>query len=304
MMQVTASQNLGQELDDDFGILSRLLDQAPLPSYILDLRGVVLYANGPGDELLGRGRTGCLGLNLVQAVYPADRDEAQWLTEALLEGRRPSYRAEHRFVDANNRRLWVSISVSLLNDSSGQPKYLWLQAADIEEQKNAALGLAAAERRWSFALESAGQGVWESDLERGTVFYSPSWTCRLVSRCNSTSRPKTGESDAMTENQMRDHPIDAEIAAVRTEIPRWIDETIELVELAVNRERVGNRLNPDTAERSRKLIVEVAQWQQKLTDWQSLDIGPRLHAELRILKATLDAAMDEANAAARQLLLQ
>lgn len=106
------------------------------------------------------------------------------------------------------------------------------------------------------------------------------------------------------ENQLRDHPIDAEIAAVRAEIPRWIDETIELVELAVNRERAGNRLTPDTAERSQKLIVEVAEWQQRLTQWQGHDVGPRLRAELRILKATLDAAMDEANAASHQLLLQ
>lgn len=77
-----------------------------------------------------------------------------------------------------------------------------------------------------------------------------------------------------------DDPVYAQIAVVRAAIPRWIDETIELVELAVNRERAGNRLNPATAERSRKLIVEVAEWQQKLSDWQSLAIGPRLHAEL------------------------
>ncbi|MFY8030587.1 MAG: hypothetical protein ACOVO5_02015 [Devosia sp.] len=108
----------------------------------------------------------------------------------------------------------------------------------------------------------------------------------------------------MTEPQERNHPIDALIAEARVTMPRWIDETIELVELAVNRERAGNRLNPDTAERSRKLIVEVAEWQQKLSDWQSQEISPRLQAELRIIKAMLDASMDEANAAARQLLLQ
>ncbi len=109
--------------------------------------------------------------------------------------------------------------------------------------------------------------------------------------------PDTGSEPA-------DDSVYAEIAIVRAAIPGWIDETIELVELAVNRERAGNRLNPATAERSRKLIVEVAEWQQKLSDWQSLPIGPRLHAELRILKATLDASMDEANAAARELMLQ
>jgi hypothetical protein len=51
------------------------------------------------------------------------------------------------------------------------------------------------------------------------------------------------------------------------------------------------------------LIVEVAEWQQKLSEWQQLDLSPRLKAELRILKATLDASMDEANAAAGELKL-
>ncbi|MBU1175128.1 MAG: PAS-domain containing protein [Alphaproteobacteria bacterium] len=32
-----------------------------------------------------------------------------------------------------------------------------------------------AENRWSFALESARQGVWDSDLRTGTVFYSHMW---------------------------------------------------------------------------------------------------------------------------------
>ncbi|MEQ9635922.1 MAG: EAL domain-containing protein [Devosia marina] len=175
MTLAISPQVIRNDLDEDVATLSRLLDQAPLPSYILDLRGVVLYANRPGDELLGRGKTGCLGICLEQTVYPPDLDEARWLAEALLEGRRPSYRAEHRLVDANGRCFWASISLSLLNDCSGRPKYLWLQAADIDEQKNAALELVDAERRWSFALESAGQGVWESDLVRGTVFYSPTW---------------------------------------------------------------------------------------------------------------------------------
>lgn len=61
--------------------------------------------------------------------------------------------------------------------------------------------------------------------------------------------------------------------------------------------------NPETLDRSRKLIVEVAEWQQKLSEWQVLDLSPRLKAELRILKATLDASMDKANGAAGELKL-
>ena len=86
-------------------------------------------------------------------------------------------------------------------------------------------------------------------------------------------------------------------------MPGWIVSTVELVELAQNAERAAVQTNSETDDRSRKLIVEVAEWQQKLGEWQALDLSPRLKAELRILKATLDASMDEANAAAQELKL-
>ena len=71
--------------------------------------------------------------------------------------------------------------------------------------------------------------------------------------------------------------------------------------MAENTERAAVYITPETADRSRNLIVEVAKWQQRLSEWQELDLSPRLKAELRILKATLDASMDEANGAAGQL---
>lgn len=106
---------------------------------------------------------------------------------------------------------------------------------------------------------------------------------------------------------MREYPADqdvvSQIEAVRSALPSWVVSTAELVELAENAERAAVHTSPETDERSRKLIVEVAEWQQKLTEWQGLDLSPRLKAELRILKATLDASMDEANAAAAELML-
>jgi hypothetical protein len=106
---------------------------------------------------------------------------------------------------------------------------------------------------------------------------------------------------------MRQYPADeqvvSQIKTVRTALPTWVISTVELVELAENAERAAVYTNKDTDDRSRALIVEVAEWQQKLSEWQELDLSPRLKAELRILKATLDASMDEANAAAGQLKL-
>lgn len=104
---------------------------------------------------------------------------------------------------------------------------------------------------------------------------------------------------------MHDYPADADIVSqietVRIALPTWVINTVELVELAENAERAAVHSNPETLDRSRQLIVEVAEWQQKLAEWQLLDLSPRLKAELRILKATLDASMDEANSAAGEL---
>lgn len=106
---------------------------------------------------------------------------------------------------------------------------------------------------------------------------------------------------------MREYQADGDVVpqieTVRIALTSWVISTVELVELAENAERAAVHINPETADRSRKLIIEVAEWQQKLNEWQELDLSPRLKAELRILKATLDASMDEANAAAGELRL-
>lgn len=104
-------------------------------------------------------------------------------------------------------------------------------------------------------------------------------------------------------NYASDDSVVSEISTLRAALPTWIVSTVELVELAENAERAAKDVTPETADRSRKLIVEVAEWQEKLGNWQKLHLSPRLLAELRILKVTLDASMDEANAAAAQLKL-
>ena len=75
----------------------------------------------------------------------------------------------------------------------------------------------------------------------------------------------------MIDSRPTDGPIDVQIAIVRSSMPLWIQETADLAELAANAERAGTQAIEDTINRSGRLIVEVAVWQQKLGEWQ----GPR-----------------------------
>jgi len=118
-------------------------------------------------------------------------------------------------------------------------------------------------------------------------------------RCRRIMRPRNPD--------MTDYSEDAEIVShietLRLALPQWVIDTVELIELAQNAERAAVYSNPETLDRARNLIVEVANWQRRLSEWQEQKLSPRLKVELRILKATLDASMDEANAAASQLKL-
>ncbi|MFO1183760.1 MAG: PAS domain-containing protein [Bauldia sp.] len=52
-------------------------------------------------------------------------------------------------------------------------------ALALGELRRANQRLAASESRWSFALQSAGQGVWDRDIASGKTFFSPVWKSML-----------------------------------------------------------------------------------------------------------------------------
>jgi len=61
------------------------------------------------------------------------------------------------------------------DERTGKPTYLLLQVENIVQQKLAEAALVESDSRWNFALEGAGQGVWDHDLKNGRVFYSRVW---------------------------------------------------------------------------------------------------------------------------------
>lgn len=76
---------------------------------------------------------------------------------------------------------------------------------DITDTREAARALRLSEERWNFALEGAGQGVWDWDLQTNRTFYSHQWKALLGYA--------EGEiSDSTNEGQSRIHPEDRQAA--------------------------------------------------------------------------------------------
>lgn len=152
-----------------------LLDQAPCASFLLDLQGKVIHANPMASLLLRRSPNSMQSLALNDFLHPDDMEQARWIADSLFDASRASSKAEHRFLDGTGEPFWVDTAVSLVRDETGEPECFWLQAIDIDSRKRLERTLSENERRWTHALENAGQGVWEADLVNDRVHYSPTW---------------------------------------------------------------------------------------------------------------------------------
>ncbi len=157
-------------------LLRNVIENAAVPTFLTYANGDVFYANRAFGALLGYAPEEIVELGIGRIVHPEDAAKARAQTGALGTGETRSYRAERRYIDKNGEVIWVLASgAPLIDETTGSFQFITVQAVDITGQKRAEQALAEGEKRWNSALEAAGQGVWDHDLRRGTVFFSPVW---------------------------------------------------------------------------------------------------------------------------------
>jgi diguanylate cyclase (GGDEF)-like protein/PAS domain S-box-containing protein len=87
-------------------------------------------------------------------------------------------------------------------DASGRVVRLAGLVQDISERKRAENALLSSEERWKFAIEGAGDGLWDWNIQTGKAFYSPRYKAML-------GFAEDEISDAADEWSSRIHPDDA-----------------------------------------------------------------------------------------------
>ena len=157
-------------------LLRNVLENAAVATFLVGPDGRLLYANRAFRDLLGYGEDDPFTVVIDDLIHPDDLPNADAQMQALENGSADGYRAERRYVKKSGEPIWVLVSASALRDE--QPAtlhYTIVQAINIDKQKRAEAALAESESRWNFALESAGQGVWDHNLNTKTAFYSRMW---------------------------------------------------------------------------------------------------------------------------------
>jgi diguanylate cyclase (GGDEF)-like protein/PAS domain S-box-containing protein len=102
---------------------------------LVALDGHLLVANQALCDMLGYTLDELAGLTIRALAHPDDLEPNLALTRRLLGGEIRSFQMEKRYLRKDGGVVWGLLSVSLVRDGSGQPRYLVCQIQDITERK-------------------------------------------------------------------------------------------------------------------------------------------------------------------------
>jgi len=171
---VTEMYRAEQALRDSEERFRNLYEEAPLAYQSLDAAGNILQVNNSWlklfgfthDEVIGRFIGDYLDDSSLRAL---NREFSQFLSRGSVDG--PVFNIKRK--DGSSRLVEVNGRIGY--DSEGNFRQTHCILTDITERKKAEAALLESEERWKFALEGAGEGVWDWNIQTGDAVYSRRW---------------------------------------------------------------------------------------------------------------------------------
>lgn len=144
-----------------------LYDFSPVGILSLDATGTISKLNLAGANLLGGERSRLIGCRFALYVTDADRSAFNaLLAQASISGE--VFGDEISLVKKGLLPSYVQIRIGVLPDALGWQIIL----VDITERRVIEERLRASEERWKLALEATGDGVWDWNVQTGTMQFS------------------------------------------------------------------------------------------------------------------------------------
>jgi PAS domain S-box-containing protein len=117
-------------------------------------------------DIVGYSREELTRLTFQDITHPDDLDADLQYVRQMLADEIASYSMEKRYVRKNGRHVWINLTVALLRDATGQPKYFISVVEDITARK---LAEAAAQRAQQQLLDQRTQEKERVETELGKL---------------------------------------------------------------------------------------------------------------------------------------
>lgn len=145
---------------------------SPIGMVLVSVQGKFLKVNKSICDMLGYTADKLITKTFQEITHPEDLEADLALLQKTLDKEVSGYQMEKRYLKKDGGIIWVLLNVGIVRDKAEAPLYFVSQLKDITEHKRAEIILKESERRWIFASEGSGGGIWDLDLVNNTVFHS------------------------------------------------------------------------------------------------------------------------------------
>ncbi len=123
-------------------------DYAPTGMVLLDINGNITKVNAAVCQMLGYLQSELLNKHFLDVTDSQQKPESEINYEKLISGEMKSVQVEKRYIHKEGRLVDVVLSVSIVNDTKGNPHHLVAQIDDVTLKKRAELKLQKSENRF------------------------------------------------------------------------------------------------------------------------------------------------------------
>jgi hypothetical protein len=160
-----------RESEERFRNLLMYVPSVAVQGYRQD--GITIYWNRASELLYGYTEEEAIGRSLLELIIPAEmRDGVRDAMRRMFETTVLIPAGELSLMRKDGTRVDVFSSHAYVHAPGRTPEMFCLDI-DITERKRADTALKESEERWKFALEGAGDGLWDWNVQTGKAYYSP-----------------------------------------------------------------------------------------------------------------------------------
>jgi len=150
--------------------LRTVVSNAPVVLFALDRDGVFVFSEGRGLDALGLAPGEVVG----RSVFDVYEDNAE-----LLDNIRRALAGETFSATLKVARIAWESWYAPLRYADGRPDGVIGVAVDVTDRVRAEEALRVSEERYALAVRGANDGVWDWDMDRDQIYYSPRWKAML-----------------------------------------------------------------------------------------------------------------------------
>jgi diguanylate cyclase (GGDEF)-like protein/PAS domain S-box-containing protein len=169
---ITERKALEEKLRESEERFRTAFEDAPVGVAFVELDGRRFRANRALCEMLGCSEEDLLG-DYLEHVHPDDRQISTEHFRRTLEEEAGNYELERRYLHADGHVVWNLTSVSLIQDSKGNPSHFVCLHQDITERKQIEQEIEELSQRNELILDAAGEGILGFDIEGRITFVNP-----------------------------------------------------------------------------------------------------------------------------------